>query len=115
MSPRVIHTAQALVDVVVEVPDLPRRGGNSMATSVARYAGGATTILLAAVFAAAPFQPDPAAAEKRNAQRDGKHVVPPAGLFGTLKRLQRPTMDEGFDELYLVRTLEGSFAVERQA
>lgn len=49
MSPRVIHTAQALVDVVVEVPDLPRRGGNSMATSVARYAGGATTILLAAV------------------------------------------------------------------
>lgn len=49
MSPRVIHTAQALVDVVVEVPDLPRRGGNSMATSVARYAGGAVTILLAAV------------------------------------------------------------------
>ena len=49
MAPRVIHTAQALVDVVVEVPDLPRRGGNSMATSVARYAGGATTILLAAV------------------------------------------------------------------
>lgn len=49
MSPRVIHTAQALVDVVVEVPDLPRRGGNSMATSAARYAGGAVTILLAAV------------------------------------------------------------------
>lgn len=61
------------------------------------------------------FEPDPAAAEKRNAQRDGKHVVPPAGLFGTLKRLQRPTMDEGFDELYLVRMLEGSFEVERQA
>ncbi|WP_151636232.1 AAA family ATPase [Noviherbaspirillum aerium] len=61
------------------------------------------------------FEPDPAASEKRNAQRDGKHVVPPAGLFGTLKRLQRPMMDEGFDELYLVRMLEGSFEVERQA
>lgn len=49
MSPRVIHTAQALVDVVVEVPALPRRGGNVMAASSARYAGGAVTILLAAV------------------------------------------------------------------
>ncbi|MBD3782599.1 MAG: sugar kinase [Micrococcales bacterium] len=47
-GPRVIHTAQALVDVVVEVPGLPRRGGNVMATSSRRYAGGAVTILLAA-------------------------------------------------------------------
>ena len=28
---RVIHTGQALVDVVVEVPDLPARGQNVMA------------------------------------------------------------------------------------
>ncbi|NHA66737.1 PfkB family carbohydrate kinase [Phycicoccus flavus] len=48
MSPRVIHTAQALVDAVVEVPALPRRGGNVMATSYRRYAGGAVTVLLAA-------------------------------------------------------------------
>lgn len=47
--PRVIHTAQALVDVVVEVAGLPRRGGNAVATSYARYAGGAVTILVAAV------------------------------------------------------------------
>ena len=45
---RVIHTAQALVDAVVEVPHLPQRGGNVMAHSYARYAGGAVTILLAA-------------------------------------------------------------------
>ncbi|MEL4358297.1 MULTISPECIES: PfkB family carbohydrate kinase [unclassified Luteococcus] len=44
---RVIHTGQALVDVVVEIPALPRRGDNSMATSYARYAGGATNILVA--------------------------------------------------------------------
>ncbi|KRE62210.1 PfkB family carbohydrate kinase [Nostocoides sp. Soil756] len=48
MAPRVIHTAQALVDAVMEVPALPRRGGNVMATSYQRYAGGAVTILLAA-------------------------------------------------------------------
>lgn len=45
---RVIHTAQALVDAVVEVPHLPSRGGNVMAGSYTRYAGGAVTILLAA-------------------------------------------------------------------
>lgn len=43
-----IHTAQALVDVVVEVDRLPRRGGNAVATSYARYAGGAVNILVAA-------------------------------------------------------------------
>ena len=48
MSPRVIHTAQALVDVVVEVPALPRRGGNVMAPPPKEYAGGAVNILLAA-------------------------------------------------------------------
>ena len=46
--PRVIHTAQALVDAVMEVPVLPSRGGNVMASSYHRYAGGAVTILLAA-------------------------------------------------------------------
>ena len=46
--PRVIHTAQALVDAVMEVPVLPDRGGNVMATSYHQYAGGAVTILLAA-------------------------------------------------------------------
>lgn len=46
--PRVIHTAQALVDAVMEVPTLPTRGGNVMATSYHRHAGGAVNILLAA-------------------------------------------------------------------
>lgn len=47
-GPRVIHTAQALVDEVVEVDALPVRGGNSIAQSYARYAGGAVNILVAA-------------------------------------------------------------------
>ena len=45
---RVIHTGQALVDVVIEVPDLPERGQNVMAASVTDYAGGAVTVLVAA-------------------------------------------------------------------
>jgi sugar/nucleoside kinase (ribokinase family) len=45
---RVIHTGQALVDVVVEVPCLPRRGQNVMAGSSTRYAGGSVSVLVAA-------------------------------------------------------------------
>ncbi|SOC51390.1 PfkB family carbohydrate kinase [Ornithinimicrobium cerasi] len=48
MTARVIHTGQALVDVVLEVPRLPVRGGNVNASSYTRYAGGAVSILLAA-------------------------------------------------------------------
>ena len=45
---RVIHTAQALVDEVVEVAALPVRGGNAVAQTYERYAGGAVNILVAA-------------------------------------------------------------------
>ena len=48
------------------------------------------------------FEPDPKAAFARNAQRADKAAVAPAGLFGTLKRLERPAMSEGFDALYRV-------------
>lgn len=46
--PRVLHTAQALVDLVVEVPGLPERGDNVNAIGQQRWAGGAVTILVAA-------------------------------------------------------------------
>lgn len=45
---RVLHTAQALVDIVIEVEDLPPRGGNANALSEQWYAGGAVTTLVAA-------------------------------------------------------------------
>lgn len=47
-APRVIHTAQALVDEVVDVAALPPRGGNAVASGHRRYPGGAVNILLAA-------------------------------------------------------------------
>lgn len=54
MSARVIHTGQALVDVVLEVPGLPVRGGNVNAATYRRYAGGAVSTLLAAARTGAP-------------------------------------------------------------
>ncbi|CAI9407408.1 PfkB family carbohydrate kinase [Aestuariimicrobium sp. T2.26MG-19.2B] len=45
---RLIHTAQALVDLVCDVPGLPPRGGNVMAAGVTRQPGGAAIILIAA-------------------------------------------------------------------
>lgn len=56
------------------------------------------------------FEPDPQGSFERNRQR--ARQVPAAGLFGTLKRLERPVLDEGFDELYrVVLTPDGGFAV----
>jgi predicted kinase len=57
------------------------------------------------------FEPDPKVSYERNQMRDGKQRVPPAGLFGTLKRLERPDIDEGFDELFLVHAREGRFEI----
>jgi predicted kinase len=58
------------------------------------------------------FEPDPKVSWQRNEGRSKKKNIPPAGLFGTLKRLERPVADEGFDELYRVRAREGRFDIE---
>jgi predicted kinase len=57
------------------------------------------------------FEPDPKASYERNQARIGKRRVPPAGLFGILKRLERPDLGEGFDALFLVRAKDGLFTV----
>ena len=59
------------------------------------------------------FEPDPANSLRRNNERDGKRRVPPAALFGTLKRLERPHREEGFDGLYrVVLSDSGEFRAE---
>jgi predicted kinase len=40
---------------------------------------------------------------QRNRQRQGKARVPDVALYTTIKRLQRPTFSEGFDQLFSVR------------
>lgn len=46
--PRIIHTAQGLVDQLVSVPNLPVRGLNTVAERVSLEAGGAVNVLVAA-------------------------------------------------------------------
>ncbi len=58
------------------------------------------------------FVPDAPGSIARNRAREGKRAVPVPGVLGTLKRLEPPRLDEGFDALYLVRPLEdGQFDV----
>jgi predicted kinase len=38
--------------------------------------------------------------------------VPEVGIWGTAGRLERPAIDEGFDELWYVRLTDGGFVVE---
>ncbi|MNE84060.1 hypothetical protein D3C80_1809280 [compost metagenome] len=61
------------------------------------------------------FEPDYDVAFERNQQRQGKDKVPEVGIKSTFKKLQIPTYEEGYDELYLVRSYNGSFEVEEIA
>ena len=40
---------------------------------------------------------------RRNAAREGRARVPRVGVLATAKRLQRPSLDEGFDSVEVVR------------
>lgn len=44
---------------------------------------------------------------RRNAQRTGRALIPVPGVIGTYKRLERPSLAEGFDELCSVSHGEG--------
>jgi predicted kinase len=59
------------------------------------------------------FQTNLEKAIERNNQRTGKAKIPEKGLLGSFKRLQIPTFDEGFHELFYVSiTDENRFVVE---
>lgn len=58
------------------------------------------------------FDPDVQACIARNAQRSGREQVPIKGILGAARRLQPPTLSEGFDVLYHVRVdAAGTFVV----
>ena len=48
------------------------------------------------------FKTDKAGCLRRNSQRTDKQPLPPVAIFTALKRLEPPSLDEGFDELYEV-------------
>jgi predicted kinase len=50
---------------------------------------------------------------RRNALRNGKDCVPEKAILGTFKKLQLPSMKEGFDTLYYVTLSDqGEFLVQ---
>lgn len=59
------------------------------------------------------FEAAIAEAVLRNSQRSGREFIPERGIYGTKKRLVKPTLAEGFDKLYLVRSEPGgTFLIE---
>ena len=50
---------------------------------------------------------------KRNSLRTGKEFIPEIAIRGTLKKLVAPSLEEGFDDLYVVTLTEsGAFNVK---
>ena len=50
---------------------------------------------------------------RRNGQRSGKAKVPAVAIAGAFKRLEPMRMDEGFDQIFRVKSLDGGkFEVE---
>jgi predicted kinase len=47
----------------------------------------------------------------RNNQRAGKEKIPAVALARTLKKLQAPALEEGFDAVYGVKISSGTFSV----
>jgi predicted kinase len=60
------------------------------------------------------FESDVKEAMARNLSREGKARIPPVGVYSARAKLQPPTIEEGFDEMYRVRVApEGGFEVEK--
>jgi predicted kinase len=76
----------------------------------ARYIGPAR----AAGFKVVGYLVDVDAAEAlaRNAERAGRARIPVPGVVGTARRLQKPTLEEGFDELWHATAAPGGWRIE---
>ena len=62
------------------------------------------------------FEPQVGDSIRRNESRQGRARVPKVAIFTTCKKLQPPSWEEGFDELYDVRIApDGAFSVVQRA
>lgn len=59
------------------------------------------------------FEPNYDESVEQNEQRQGNERVPLVAIKSTISKLQFPDFEEGFDELYVVKTSAGQFTVER--
>lgn len=82
----------------------PTRDDRAAALTLARGYGATVTGYV--------FPTSIAAALERNSRREGKARVPEVAIYATAARLEYPTPDEGFDQLFAVRlTPQGDFEV----
>ena len=58
------------------------------------------------------FQSNIGEALERNSKREGKERIPDVGVKGTYSKLEIPSWDEGFDELYFVEVSDQGFNVK---
>jgi predicted kinase len=59
------------------------------------------------------FEPNFDESIKRNESRTGKERIPEIGIKSVMSKLEVPSYEEGFDELYTVTSYEGTFRVEK--
>jgi predicted kinase len=60
------------------------------------------------------FQSDLAACLERNGEREGKARVPDVAIYSMAARLELPTREEGFDQLFFIRLLgDGEFEISQ--
>lgn len=58
------------------------------------------------------FRSNPKEVLARNNKRTSKERIPEAGIRGAYNRLEIPSYDEGFDELYYVKIKQNQFVIE---
>jgi len=58
------------------------------------------------------FLPDVEKCLQRNRLRTDSERVPDIAIYATAKKLQKPTLDDGFNQLFSVRLADGQFVVE---
>ena len=59
------------------------------------------------------FQSKVKDALERNRLRMGKEFVPEVGIKGTAARLEFPSLEEGYDELYYVEIVDNQFIIKK--
>lgn len=58
------------------------------------------------------FQSKIEEAIERNTKREGKQKIPDTGIKATYSKLELPSLDEGFDELFYVELNNGEFIIK---
>ena len=62
------------------------------------------------------FETDLNSTLERNCHREGKANIPEVGVRATLKKLEVPSLDEGFDEIFKVKIVgNGEFSITPQS